>query len=96
MGDSRKRCPDEDVKQGLIDLISGYADEPLDMVCGEFGNDSPKCDQLLSPGKTKTDGNEKVKEKSKDGKRLGKSRPKGTQKNAKSILPYFVGIFGNL
>ena len=91
MGDTGNRCPNEEVKQSVIDLIGAYADDALDMVCGEFGNNGNKCIELLN---SKEDGTEK--DKSKEGKRNAKSRIKSSSKTAKSILPYFVNIFGKM
>lgn len=102
----RKRCPKEEDRQSVIDLIGGYGDDAMEMVCGEFGanTDGSKCEELLKVPTAK-DAKGKGEEASKDiarasakvdGKKSGKSKPLKTGKSAKSILPYFVNIFGKL
>src|SRR5699024_12188201 len=49
--DSDERCPNAEVRQSVLDLIGGYADDALDMVCGEFGINGQKCLELLKSGK---------------------------------------------
>lgn len=33
----------------MNELIGGYADDALDMVCGDFSTDEDKCATLLTP-----------------------------------------------
>lgn len=92
VGNSKQKCPTEKIKQNVIDLIGGYADDALDMVCGEFGNNDSKCDELLRQNSTNTSNK---KDDSKRGK-LRTSKTANQKAVAKSILPYFVNIFGKL
>lgn len=101
----RKRCPKEEDRQSVIDLIGGYGDDAMEMVCGEFGanTEGSKCQELL---KVPRDAKSKSEEGSKDistfktgkldSKKSSKPKPVKIGKSAKSILPYFVNIFGKL
>lgn len=105
-GAMRKRCPKEEDRQSVIDLIAGYGDDAMEMVCGEFGDntDGSKCQELLKvparEAKSKAEEGLKdvlAKTGKLESKKSAKSKPVKTgSASAKSILPYFINIFGKL
>lgn len=90
IADSKQRCPREELKTKLIEMIGSYAEDALELVCGTT--------ETLAEVKCKTiiDKLEHSSENNSTRLRPGRETKTGTKMMPKSLLPYFVSLFEDI
>ncbi|XP_054160414.1 uncharacterized protein LOC128958561 [Oppia nitens] len=81
------RCPKESI-DAILNLINGYSNDALDLLCGEYDDGSAKCRQLRNSRTTAATTTTTSTSKS--------TSRKGKSSSSRSMLPSFINIFTNL
>lgn len=99
IGNAKARCPRGELKTKLIEMIGSYADDALELICGGSGQgvNEAKCKEVEKISETPEKGANATAH-SRGGRQVSLTGTGAERKKTapKSLLPYFVSLFGDI